>query len=316
LFPPEAAPDNSLLTFFHTRWLMATDLDRTCWRAIQIDHPADWELSVASGFAQPGRCVWSDRAYQRLDVQWKQLTYTPNLSLLLDKFRQKQDSRQTLTTLEPAPADWQGLIQWLAKGCIVHAGTFFKDHGLLVEAMIVWPARRDSDLEQTILESVRPIDLTGPHRPWKAMGMWLDMPSEYDMKSSSSTLGKVSWDFTANSPTVQNISVERIALPGSWLDKPLRDWLTEQIPKNSQIARQDMISFNNHRCERIISRPRKGPFTWLGTSKSARLDVAWLCEKQSRVYRVTMNHRWTGEEPLLPPNVRIHCCWQSPAVVG
>ena len=54
---------------------------------MEIGHPPDWELSFACEPDAPGRCSFSDRYYQRMDVRWRELKYVPDLDKMLDKYR-------------------------------------------------------------------------------------------------------------------------------------------------------------------------------------------------------------------------------------
>ena len=88
---------------------MTTELERTCWRGMQIGHPADWELSLASALDAPGQCSFSDRYYQRLDVRWRPVTYVPDMDRMLDKYRTRKGKKTAFHDAGHLPDAWRGL---------------------------------------------------------------------------------------------------------------------------------------------------------------------------------------------------------------
>ena len=90
------------------------EFDLTCWRGMGIKHPPSWELSTASALGEPGRCAFSDRLYQRLDVRWKSLKYVPNLDLMLKKHRRKESGHDDVKL-----SDLNGMLLSVAWLCPV-----------------------------------------------------------------------------------------------------------------------------------------------------------------------------------------------------
>ena len=75
--------------------------ERTCWRGLSVEHPAAWELSLASGAGEPGRIGFADRRYTRLEVAWREVDFVPNLELMMDKYRQRKTRRADEVKFEP-----------------------------------------------------------------------------------------------------------------------------------------------------------------------------------------------------------------------
>jgi len=294
---------------------MAAVFDHTCWRAIQVDHPADWELAVASGFGQPGVCVFGDRFSQRLSLQWKPLTYVPELEHILDGFRQKAQDPKSLLPLDSAPPPWLGLLRKTQRGWVAQAGRFFEHNRLLVEATVVWPGRRDENLERTILQSIDTVDTTAPTRPWRAMGLDLWIDSRMDLRSSNNQVGRVRWEFAGPQRRGPVLTVERLALPKYWLDKPLHDWLVGEMLPGHRILHQGVLDYNGHRGHRLVSAGKVSMLSsWRGIHL-LRVDAAWSCQREERVYRVSYSELSRQEDLALPEHFRLRCCQPSPAVV-
>lgn len=295
---------------------MEPTLDRTSWRGMQIDHPHDWELSVASGVDEPGRLKFVDRLYERLDVRWKPLTYVPDLQKALEKYRPDADRKAKVSDLSGAPQPWQGIVRKLPKGTVVHAGRFFRNVRWLVEATVLWPRRRNTELERTILASVQPLDPRAPVLTWQASGLSLVLGREFDLQTNQARVGRVAWTFTARAKGGPELTVERLAMAQYWLRQPLRDWLVEELPDRHEVIRQHVMDANGHRGEALISRGRVGRVASLRGLKEIRLDAAWQCPLEARVYHVRLKEISRDEEISLPQDLQIRCCRAVPAPAG
>jgi hypothetical protein len=290
---------------------MDMEFEKTCWRGMVIEHPAGWELAVASGVKEARRCTFADRFYHRLDVTWQEIDFVPQLSLLLDKHRktaQKQSVKcQDVTGL---PAGWEGVVQDTQGGVVVRAARFFAKEKVLAEAALVWPERRDRQLEAAVLERLRPGE-KGKEQLWQAMGLSVTIGAEYELQDAKAPVGKTEWEFAAGAGKGKEealVTVTRLAMPKYWLDGPLRDWLAEQVPATAGQVRQDAVRFNDHRAEQVLSAERIGLIaSWRGL-RHYRLDVAWLCPTEQRVYHVTCRQRRRDAEVTMPASLRIRCC--------
>jgi len=273
---------------------------------------------LASALDAPGRCLLTDRYYHRLDVRWRRLKYVPRLDKMLDKYRRQnqRDEKPKLTDLTGAPPEWHGVIQKTPPGTVVHAGRFYKSGRILVEAAIVWPDRRDRDLENAVLASIRPEDASRPQRLWQAMGLSVTVSRDFELLKSASKVGRVHWEFAPPGRRGPELVVERIALPEYWLDDPLRDWLQEELPPKWTEIRQNPLTVSGHRGEMLISRAKISPIASLRGLGRLRVDVAWQCPVEARVYRVSYIETSRQQDLSLPEHVEVHCCRPVPAAAG
>ena len=291
---------------------MAVELDRTCWRGMEIGHPVDWELSLASSLDSPGRCSFSDRYYQRLDVQWRPLTYVPQMDRMLDKYRARKEKKTTFHDAPHLPAEWHGLARKTAKAWILHAGRFFRERRLLVEVTILWPDKRDKAAERAILASIAAQDPDAPARTWRASGIEATISGDWELVSGSAQVGRVRWEFRPRKkrrgPRRAVLTVERIAAPRYWLDEPLRDWLTDQLPQYSRTIHRGGVQVNAHPGEQLTSRTRIATLPSLRGIRRLRLDVAWQCPIEDRVYHVSYSEPSRRDELVLPEHFQVRCC--------
>jgi hypothetical protein len=280
---------------------------------MQIDHPHQWELAIASGVDEPGRCVFVDREFRRLDVRWKPVQHVPNLDLLLDKHRRQQHGAATLSQLADPPPPWQGVVRRAEEAQVVHAGRFFKETRWLVEASLVWPRRRDTELERAILASIVPQSPGDAERLWQAMGISLTIGREFQLVRSRAQVGRVRWDFQTpkKGPTVH---VERIALPEHWLKSSLDDWLLHELPPNSQVLRRTKVPCRGHEAEMLLSRTKAGIVATLRGLRRVRLDLAWQCPVDGRLYHVTQGQCTRQPEIALTESLTVRCCRPPPRI--
>ncbi len=295
---------------------MALPLDTTIWRGMQVCHPAEWELSTASVFGEDGRCGFSDRAYERLDVRWRPLKYVPDIETMVMKHRQRLEKETELSNLTQAPPEWRGLMRKAPQGAtIIHAGRFFQTQRLMVEAMLVWPQQRDADAEHAILESITPRAIQDGRHTWQAMGIEMTAPGDYDLYESNAEVGRVKWVFRREAMKEPSFTVQRIAMPEYWLKGSLADWLGRQLPADQTIVEQGPVNCCGHTGEQLLSRGVIGKFASLRGRRRLRHDWAWQCPIERRVYHVTFVQEGRDEELDLPEAFAIRCCRPAPVVV-
>jgi len=282
---------------------------------MEIEHPASWELSSASAFDEPGRCAFSDRLYQRLDVRWRPLKYVPNLEIMLKKHRRKEsrDDEVKLSDLTGAPEPWRGVVRQGQQATIVNAGAFFRDSRLLVEAAIVWPEQRDRELEDAMLAAIHPQEGDCELRRWQAMGISMSVRKDRQLREAILQVGKISWMFQ-NDPRRDKatLTVQRLAMPDAWLNTSLLDWLATSVPDGHKVVRQDPVTVNSHRGHQIISRRSLGLLSAIRGRHEMLLSMAWLCPTENRVYRVEVAETSRQEEIALPEDLSVTCCRRAP----
>ncbi|MCE5327442.1 MAG: hypothetical protein LLG01_13625 [Planctomycetaceae bacterium] len=291
------------------------EFERTCWRGLEVDHPAHWEVAVASGPKQDHRLVLADRYHHRLDVRWKHLDYNPQLERVMDRYRQHEGGSVEFQPIDSLSEGWLGVLQPLEpKGALAHLGKFFAARGVLVEATVFWPGKRDVNLERVLAEGISPQDPAPPQRTWQAMGMSLDIDKRYDLTEADLKVGRLRWTFASGAKGDAELVVERIALAEQWLDEPLREWLVRELPGEFTPLRQDAMELPAHRGERVTSQAKMYFHHTLRGIRRLRVDQAWLCPLESRVYRMTASLPSREQALDFPAHVSVRCCRRPPLV--
>ncbi len=286
------------------------DLDTTVWRGMQIGHPVAWELAVASGPDDPGKCVFADRHYQRLSVAWERLTFMPNIDLLMKKFHHRQRPDVTTTELGDLPSEWFGVHQETPTGEMTNALRIFPEQRCLVEIALVWPHRRDRDLEADILTSITPLDPDRSATRWAAHGLDLDLASEFELVKSVPNVGRIHWEFDDDSRVKARgpIVIEKLAMAGNWLKDSLANWIPTQLPASYRVRSQRAMEMNGHAAQEVISEGKIDMFAaWRGLSL-IRIDVAWICPVEQRLFHVHVTQKVEGHSLSLPDSLHIRCC--------
>jgi len=289
------------------------DIDRTCWKGIELEHPADWEMTRASLGDDPASCAFADRRYERLKLQWRALKYVPDLKDVIERRRQEdQDGESSdwrTERLSGAASGWQALVRRFEGGHVVHAGRFFDDARILMQAILVWPGKRDRALESRVLASVRPAgDRPAGSREWRAMGIRMQIASEFELLDYSADAGRIGWTFGGGKRRAR-LRVERIAMPRYWLKSPLRDWLSARVEPDYRWISAGEAAVNGHTGARVISRGRLRAARVFGRGRPLGVDVAWKCPVEERVYHVRYRDMASGRETVaLPDHVSVECC--------
>ncbi|MBI5723374.1 MAG: hypothetical protein HZA50_05405 [Planctomycetes bacterium] len=293
---------------------MGISMQTTCWRGMRLEHPSAWELTTVGGEKQPGRCIFSDRRYQRLQVLWREVKYVPELTSIMEKHRRDAKAADKLTVLKDAPEPWQGVVRKAESGWVVNAGRFFRQNRWLVEAMFVWPGARDVNLENRILASITPADDQDEVMAWQAMGLDVSVPKEYELEDCSLQVGRIRWKFASPHKKAPMIAVERLAMAGSWLKSSPGDWLDAELPiRDKRLFRGQDRAFA-HPADWIVSRGRAGRLAALARLKRINLDLAWICPAEDRLYHITVSRLQRRLEIELPAGLCVQCCRDAPAI--
>jgi len=276
---------------------------QTSWRGLRIAHPSQWEPAKLSGRKEPAQCVLVDRRYQRLQANWQTLAREPDLDEMYRRLRKDHADKGAAAPLVGVP-EWRGMVCPEGEGCIVHAGRYFRRDQCLVEVVMTWPGRRDHDLERAVLDGICP-EGDAETVLWEALGLAARVPRTFELFDISSKVGRIAWDFR-RAEHGAHLKVERLAMPETFLKAPLGVWLGEQLPKGFRTLGEVAIDCGGLGGVEVYSRRTNMLETAMGRGLS-RLDRAWLCPAEQRVYRVVYRRRARGPVDW-PEGLEVGCC--------
>ena len=300
-------------------------MERTCWRGVVVEHPSAWEISMAAGPGEQGRLTFVDRRYTRLDLRWRPLTYVPNMPDMLERFRREvkqADDGTELLPLKGVPEPWKGFHRRGQQGSVIHATRFFKEQRLLMEAVIVWPTTRHRDVERHMLSSVvlesddGEVTEAGKVSRWRALGLETDVPAEFRLTDNDAKVGRVVWTFAGpEEKRPPQLVIERLAMVEHWLDKRVDEWLIAELPPGSRVVDERKLLFNGHGARELLSQTKIGTLPTLMNWRRVRLDVAWRCDRDLRLYHVSYTVVVKKDQAVeLPRALRVVCCQRPPVV--
>ncbi|HSV27808.1 MAG TPA: hypothetical protein VLH60_07935 [Sedimentisphaerales bacterium] len=253
------------------------------------------------------RCSFTDRYHQRMDMRWRKLGYVPSLKKMLERHQKKEHQSKT-AVLSGQPEGWIGTLREVQGGWIVNTGKFFADAELLVEIILVWPDKRDRELENRILRGIRPVELQDGARIWQAMGMCVRLDGEYDIIEYKAEAGRVEWVFGRQKDRCgQRVAVERIAMPKYWLKSTIEKWLKSQVQEWT-MTDEWSGHINGHEASGLKAVTRGLMVDSLLFKRKFRADRAWLCGNEQRVYKVSCSAIRRSRDISIPEDVFVECC--------
>ncbi len=276
---------------------------QTCWHGMHFSHPSDWEPAILSGPNEPARCTLADRRYQRLQLYWQVLKQPPDLAQMYEQLRRSHKDHPVSRLT--GPPGWFGLVRKEPAGEVLHAGRYFQDKSCLVQAVFTWPGGRDAELERSVLESVAPQGQADPLL-WQALGLSTSVPAAFTMVSARHLVGRIEWEFRRPGRPAAGLTVVRVGMSGHWLKEPLNEWLAGQQPKGFRVVRACPVNCGGHPGAELVSL-RGGLLRSLAGRGDYRLDRAWNCSDQGRVYWLTYRQR-SAVEVDWPAQLEVNCC--------
>jgi len=276
---------------------------RTCWRGIELRHPPAWELTTATAGEAPGRLIFSDRRRERMTIQWRPLDREPDLARALERRKERGGDVREHAGL---PEGWRGVSVPVEDGVVTHAWRFFSEHDMLAEAVMIWPGTCDAAWERAILGSVSYAPAASGDTWWEAMGLCAGIAPEHLLEGFTSQVGKVEWRFRERGGGVWML--QRLALPNYWLRGTLGAWLSAEVATEADVTAVKDAEWNGHAAVEVASLTRVALLKRLLGRRASRLDLAWLCPRENRVYRVRRVVRPQSGRAEFPCGVRVACC--------
>ncbi|MFW6061409.1 MAG: hypothetical protein ACOC93_01245 [Planctomycetota bacterium] len=290
---------------------MQRDWELTSWQGMQMQHPHDWELASVNEPGGGGRCAFFDRYAQRLDIQWQQVKDAPDLEKEIEDYRGEE--------LPDPPEGWRGTAQRGEQVVVVRACRYFEQPRLLAEVTVRWPIERDprdAEAERQILASIQPEPPSRPRQRWRALGLDLELRREFELTSADTSAGRIALTFQDEQKHPVTLTVARLSMVEYWLNAPLEQWLQRQLPRKPKhrVRDQKRRRMKGHQAEALYTRAKIDVFRYAAGYRNLRLDVAWQCEKERRLYHVTVEQRVRGKEIDLPESLSVTCCQDPPKV--
>lgn len=282
------------------------------WRYFRLELPSDWEMLGFSKNFQSGRCTFADRYQHRLQFGWDMVPGPPDRDRMVSAFMTKLNSEEgQADALTPAQVGaWKGFAGRIAGQLTSQFSRYFPGEQCLVQMVFLWPDRRDRNLENGVLASVRevPVGADGLRR-WRAFGMDMQVSRELALLATRVQCANVRLVFGPSdhwsSPEVE-VRFERKGMVSEWLAMPIKDWLHHQVPGGIALHRASLQVIGDHAVETIAGdQQAKGVGRLLGRRAAFRAS-AWICPDNQRLYCLTVSGWPIGQETAV--GGRMTCC--------
>ncbi|HMP71755.1 MAG TPA: hypothetical protein PKE55_00680 [Kiritimatiellia bacterium] len=252
------------------------------WRQIGVSLPPDWEMLQFSRESKRGRCAFADRRRFRFELNWHAFAAEPDFDRMMTDYASTLDANwHDIQSLRCA--GWPGLTGRREHEIVSRFGRYFPLIGVLVEAVVIHPETRDSELESRILGSIRPVpvDPEGYQR-WRTFGMDLKVPASFSFAESQVQPARCGLLFQSDKGPDRWI-FRRYGMLKSWLKTPLREWLESQTDPAVRYRRLESGLIHTIPVERVHGewRPRG-----LLLKKGLYAASAWIDPRDQRLYHV------------------------------
>jgi hypothetical protein len=90
--------------------------------------------------------------------------------------------------------------------------------------------------------------------------------------------------------------------------------MAKSLPERSKVVEKSSITFNAHPARRLLSEKGIGTLPSLRGLKHRRLDIAWVCPEDGRLYHLACTQARRDRDVRLPEGFEIECCVPPPAL--
>lgn len=258
------------------------------WRNFRFQLPADWEMLQFSRHSQSGRCAFADRYQFRLELSWRVVKGPPDFERMISDYQSKLQEEGMENLKRRRRGSWQG-VEGMTDGLLTtRFSRYFPGELCLVELVFIWPNRRDSEMEQRVLDSVneesKPINR---FQRWKAFGMDLFVSRELTLQNCVVEPAHTEMVFKDSKGHVSERFARR-GLVSEWFTGEVSKWLQEWIAKDKQITPMETETshLNAHSIHRLVAEEHTPSLARL-LGKHIRADAAaWICPEDGRLYSV------------------------------
>jgi hypothetical protein len=275
---------------------------------VRVELPEDWEMLQFTRRPEQGRCAFADRYQFRLELAWRAVDGPPDMGRVVSDYVARLRADDDASDVRPlSDAPWPGLAAAVAGMASSRFGRHLAGEGILLEAVLLWPERRDRALEEAVLSSVAEV----PRRPdgtrrWRAFGLDLLATDGLPLAQCQVQPARARLSF-ADERGRRRETFQRLGLVDQWLAEPVEAWLAAQMPRRGSIASQSSVTVHGHQVA-LLAGTR--PMRRLGglINRPVPCDAAaWRCPNDGRLYCVSLVGRSAGDGTRLAGG-RLACC--------
>jgi hypothetical protein len=272
------------------------------WFGLRFVVPAEWEIVKHSVNEKTGYLMLVDRHRQRLQVSWTACETQPDVGRIFDDFRSRDKSRDPMAEFSEQfkSNKWTGYCCSVKGASFTRVGMYDKKCGRWIDLALPWPAGRDEDEENGVLDSFHSSDITKGTVRWRAFGLDCEVASAFrltqaDVKPARARLlfekGKTQAAFT------------RVGMSETWFDGHLENFLRREV--GDMKGEYAFRPSGKHEACVFTGQEKRFHFRWLAGNRHVRRDLAWHCPSQHAVFDVMT--KGSPKNGAVPDDFVVHC---------
>lgn len=289
-------------------------MQRWVWRNIAIALPGKWEMLQFSRDADRGRCAFADRYQFRCEMNWRAVPGPPDFERMMSDYRTKLEESGVDEPKALRLGEWQG-VEGTKDGLLTtRYGNYLPKENCLIELVLIWPDKKQPELEQRIVASVReePALANGARR-WQAFGIEACVHSEVAASLERCSVEPAHADLVFRNRAKQR--EERFARRGlvsQWLDGTVGDWLRWWLPRDFQMESQTAAVVAGHRLFLMTGTRWSWGIRRVFRQRLRCQAAAWICPQDERLYSVGLISRRSRALPdARAAAAKLSCCSQK-----
>ena len=268
------------------------------WRQISIEMPADWEMLQFSTEYARGRCAFADRHQFRAELSWKVVLGETDYDRMVGDYLQRLESEKKIESASRfQKGGWHGFAGKSGKGESTRLGKYLPGIKCLAELVIIWPDRRDIELEEHIIKSGHEVQAdVKKAQIWRCFGMEIQAPAGAALAGCTVLPARAELNFS-NPKSGDSYVFQRLGMVDTWFDGNMEQWLRSAVGP----IRDERIAVRNFGAKNITyiegSFKPEGLHLRRGQLKAA----AWISPSDHRLYASICKRRRPANDPGLAP---------------
>ncbi|MDA0321413.1 MAG: PqqD family protein [Verrucomicrobia bacterium] len=230
--------------------------DLVIWRHFRIEVPSSWEMLRYSRKMEGGRCSFADRYQIRLEMNWRRVPGAPDTARMLSDYESRLTEQGVEELERIQQLEWEGFVGREDNQTVSRFGCYFALESCLLEIVCRWPAARNQEVERRIVASVAEVPAQDGTRRWRAFGMDLAVPEGLELHDCRQQAARAEFSFRA-ARGVDEYRFMRLGMVPTWLDRPVRTWLTTQVPPGVQIDEEKARTVDGDEIAQVTGRAKR-----------------------------------------------------------
>ncbi len=273
------------------------------WLGMRLTVPAEWDIVRHAVSPQNGSLSLVDRRRQRLQLSWRELQRSPDVSRMIQDYKSRDAEQRPNAKVRELPEvnGWRALRRTNDENSLTRALRYEPECKRLIELALPWPLGVEEEIEELVLETFE-VDVPAGDAPtdWRAFGLDVSAPVGWRLKSVKAQAGQTKLTFESEG---KQAVLRRLSAAELWYNGQPDAWLEKDLS-----AAPDRIEMFRHRGHQACLGQSLEPTTRfekiLGRARQRR-DLVWHCPVDHALYQITTLS--PEKDPVEPAAFTIRC---------